>query len=73
MDEAAYVLTRFGYLRDEITEKRARELFEDALARGAVTSGDLSGGFRFWRHTTDDGVRLVRCRVERLPVAVAVS
>lgn len=65
--DAAYVMIRNDYLRDEISAERARELFAAAQIReGAELTGDLSCGFGFWARTMEDGVRLVRCRVERV-------
>lgn len=63
--DAAYAMIRFDYLRDEISAERARQLFAEAQTReGAELTGDLSSGFGFWVRTMDDGVQLVRCRVE---------
>lgn len=69
------MLTRLGYLRDEITAGRALELFEAARVReGADLVGDLAGGFEFFARTGEQGEQLVRCRVERLtPAAAAAS
>lgn len=67
MDGAAYVMTRLDYLRDPITEQRARELYEAAQARvGADLTGDLASGFGFFATATAEGLPLVRVRVERL-------
>jgi hypothetical protein len=67
MGDTAYALTRFGYLRDEITDERARELFAQAQAReGSELVGDLGSEFAFFARVTLEGVPLVRCRVERL-------
>lgn len=64
----AYSMTRFDYLRDTITEQRARELFEAAKAReSAQLIGDLDSGFGFFATQSAEGVPLVRVRVE--PVA----
>lgn len=66
---AAYEMIRNGYLRDEISEQHAGELFEQARAReGSDLVGDLSSGFWFWSRVTDEGVRLVRVRVQPLGV-----
>lgn len=65
MDGAAYRMTRLDYLSDEITEARARELFELATQReSAQLKGDLERGFDFYAVESAEGLGMVRCRVE---------